>query len=98
MLFNSNVFGKQYFYEYNVNYNVIRIWISVIIPDYTVNFYMNTIVGMQNEKDFFYHCNEFEYNRDFEPVFGKIDDALLVYLVLSNNACLYEIDYCKFLW
>ena len=26
--------------------------------------YINTIVDMQNEKKFFGHCNEFEYNHD----------------------------------
>ena len=83
MLFSGNVFGKHYFYEYNVNYNVIRIWISVIIPYHIVNYYMKTIVDMQNETDFFYHFNEFEKYRDLEQVFWKIDDELLVYLVLS---------------
>ena len=26
---------------------------------------MNTIEGMQNEMNFYGHCNEFEYNHDF---------------------------------
>ena len=26
---------------------------------------MNTIGDMQNEMDFFYHCNKFEYNHDY---------------------------------
>ena len=26
---------------------------------------MNTIGDMQNEKDFYGHCSEFEYNHDF---------------------------------
>ena len=30
---------------------------------------MNTIGDMQNEKYFYDHCNEFEYNHDFEKVF-----------------------------
>ena len=30
---------------------------------------MNTIGDMQNEMDFYDHCNEFEYNHDFEQVF-----------------------------
>ena len=31
---------------------------------------------MQNEKDYFYHCNVFGDNHDFEKVFYKSDDAL----------------------
>ena len=27
---------------------------------------MNTIGDMRNEKDYLYHCNEFEYNHDFQ--------------------------------
>ena len=54
---------------------------------------MNTIDDMQNEKDFFYLCNMFEYNQDFE----KIDDALLEFDVLNNNICLSLIGYYKFL-
>ena len=30
--------------------------------------YINTIDNMQNEKYFYDHCNEFEYNHDFEKV------------------------------
>ena len=30
---------------------------------------MNTIDDMQNEKYFYDHYNEFEYNHDFEKVF-----------------------------
>ena len=29
---------------------------------------MNTIGDMQNEKYFYNHCNEFEYNHDYEKV------------------------------
>ena len=32
---------------------------------------MNTIDDMQNEKDFFYHCNEFEYIHDFVIFFNQ---------------------------
>ena len=32
---------------------------------------MITIDDMQNEKDFYSHYNEFEYNHDFEKVFLK---------------------------
>ena len=52
---------------------------------------------MQNEKDFFYHYNEFVWFQDFERVFWKNDDAKLVYEILCNNLCLYEIDCNKFL-
>ena len=52
---------------------------------------------MQNEKDYFYHYNVFVHNHDFEKVFQKTDDALLVYDVLgSSNVCLYQKDYYKF--
>ena len=54
---------------------------------------MNTIVDMQNEKDFFYHWKKFEYNHDFVKVFWKSDDALSVYDVLGNIVCSYMIDY-----
>ena len=53
---------------------------------------MNNIDDKQIEKDFFYHCNEFEYNHDFELFFWKSDDALLEYVIL------YEKDYYKFLF
>ena len=39
---------------------------------------------MQNEKDFFYHFNEFEYNHDFEIVFRKSDGAFVVFDVLDD--------------
>ena len=58
---------------------------------------MNTIDDMQNEKDFFYLCKKFEYNQDFEQIFGKSDNALLEYEVLSSNVCLYLKDCYKFL-
>ena len=62
------------------------------------DYYMNTIGDMQNEKDFFYRCNEFEYNHDFVIFLWKIDDDLLVFGVLSSNVYLYEIEYFKFLF
>ena len=34
-----------------------------------VDYYMNTIGDMQNEKKFFYHCKKFEYNHDYVIVF-----------------------------
>ena len=43
--------------------------IRVIILYYNVEYYKNTIDDMQNEMDFFSHCNMFEYNHDFEQVF-----------------------------
>ena len=46
---------------------------------------------MQNEMDFYNHCNEFEYNHDFVIFLWKIDGALLVYIVLFGK------DYYKFL-
>ena len=52
---------------------------------------------MQTEKDYFCHYNVFEHSLDFEIVFRKSDHALLVYNVLDNNVCLFEIDYYNFL-
>ena len=34
-----------------------------------VDYYIKTIGDMQNEMDFFYHCNEFVYNLDYEIFF-----------------------------
>ena len=41
---------------------------SIIIPYHIVDYYTNTIGDMQNEMYFFYHCNKFEYNHDYEKV------------------------------
>ena len=51
---------------------------------------------MQNEKDFFDHCNEFVYIHDFDQFFLKIDDDPLEFDVLDSNVYLYLIDYFKF--
>ena len=51
------------------NYTSICIQISVIIPYHIVEYYINTIGDMQNEKYFFYHCKKIEYNHNFEQVF-----------------------------
>ena len=45
---------------------------------------MNTIGDMQNELDFFYHCNEFEYNHDNNIMItmtwnDKIKMGILIY-------------------
>ena len=42
---------------------------------------------MRNEKNFFYHCNEFIYSRFFE-----IFSDTLGYDVLDSNVYLYEKD------
>ena len=47
------------------NYTSICIRIRVIIPYHIVEYFINTIDDMQNEKDFFSCCNEFEYNHNF---------------------------------
>ena len=60
-----------------------------------MDYYMNTIHDMQNEKDFFYHYKVFVYLLGFETSFRKSDDALLVIEVLGSNVCLYETDYYK---
>ena len=84
-------------YNYKNYYTFNCIWIGVIIPYHKVDYYMNTIDDMQNERDFFYHCNEFEYNHDFEQVFWKNDGTFLVFVLLDNNVYLHEIYYYKLL-
>ena len=37
---------------------------------------MNTIGDKQNEIDFYDHCNEFEYNHDFEKVTTTITSTM----------------------
>ena len=72
----------------------VKEWVSKyyhVIVDY----YINTIYDMQNEKDCLEVYNEFECIQDFEIVFRKSDDAILVFDVLDNNVCSYEIDYYK---
>ena len=44
-----------------------------------MDYYINTIGDMQNEKDFFNHCKKFFNNHDFVKFLWKIDDALLEY-------------------
>ena len=51
MLFDEIFFGKQFSKSERI-YNII------------VVYYMDTIGDMQNEKYFYDHCNEFEYNHD----------------------------------
>ena len=63
-----------------------------------MDYYINTIDEMQNEKNFLYHYNVFVHILDFEIYFLKSDDALWVFVVLDNNVCLYQIDYYKFLF
>ena len=52
MLFDENIFGKQYLNK--CTYTLTSLW----------NYYLNTIGNMQNESNFFYHCKKFEYIRD----------------------------------
>ena len=58
---------------------------------------MNTIDDMQNEMDFFYHCNEFEFNLDYVKFLVEFFYDALEFGVLNNNLCLYLIDYQKLL-
>ena len=58
---------------------------------------MNTIDDMQNEKYFYNHYNEFEYNHDFLKFLWKIDDVMEVHLIWDDNVYLCEIDYLEFL-
>ena len=52
---------------------------------------------MKNEKDFFSPYKVFEHLQDFEIVFNKSDDALLVFVILDNNVYLYIVPVNKFL-
>ena len=47
----------------------ICIRVRVIISYHIVDFYINTIYDMQNEKDFFNPYNQFEYIQDFVKFF-----------------------------
>ena len=58
-----------------------------------VDFFINTICDMPDEKDFFYHYNEFENVQGSEIVFQKIFGALLVLVFLDNIVCSNLIDY-----
>ena len=54
---------------------------------------MNTIGDMQNEMDFFDHCNEFEYNHDYKIMItmtwnDKIKMGILIYTHLYVRVCL----------
>ena len=51
---------------------------------------------MQNEEGSFYHYNVFEPFQDFEIVFWKSDDALLVFVIWDNIVCLYLTVYSKY--
>ena len=72
-------------YTYYLYYNKCN-YTTIILLDY----FINTIDAMQNEKDFFHCYNEFENNKVFEIVFRKI--ALLEYEFL------YEKEYYKILF
>ena len=55
-----------------------------------MDYYINTIYDMQNEKDCLNFYNEFEHIQGFEIVFSKTVGALLVFGVLDNNVCLFD--------
>ena len=55
-----NKFCLYYLYKYKNNF--IRKRVIIL-------YYINTIDDMQNEKDFFYHYNEFVYIQGFEIFF-----------------------------
>ena len=57
----------------------------------TETFGLSSIYEFQNEKNYLNHYNEFEYIHHFEIIFKKIDDALLVFVILDNNVYLFEI-------
>ena len=57
---------------------------------------MNTIDDMQNEKNFYDHYNEFEYNHDFVIFLWKIVYAKEVHLIWDDIVYLYLIDYYNF--
>ena len=51
---------------------------------------MKTIYDMQNEKDYSYHCDEFEQIVDFQKILRKSDVALLVLRVSDNIVYLFD--------
>ena len=60
MLFNENIFGKQYLNK--CTYTITSLW----------NYYMNTIDDMQDEMDFYGYYNEFEYNHNLVVVIAFV--------------------------
>ena len=60
MLFDGNIFGKQYLNK--CTYTITSLW----------NYYLNTIVDMQNEMDFYGYCKMFEYNHDLVVVVSVV--------------------------
>ena len=52
---------------------------------------------MQDEKDYFHHYNDFDFILDYEIVFEKSVDALLVLVILNDNIdILCHIQYIEF--
>ena len=89
---------KQYLYKHTNIYINIRIWIGVVILYQQCGLlYICTIYELQNEKEYFFHYNEFVHIQHFEIVFSKIVYALLVFVFLDNIISLFKIDYYKFL-
>ena len=60
MLFNENIFGKQYLNK--CTYTITSLW----------NYYMNTIDDMQDEMDFYGYYNEFECNHNLVVVIAFV--------------------------
>ena len=79
-----------YLYKYKNNYNIIHFWIGLNILFIIVDYYINTIYDMQNEKDYLYHGKKFEHIQGFVILFWKIFGPLLEYGVLNNNVYLWD--------
>ena len=58
----------------------ILVFVYVLMYVY-LDCYMNNIGDMQNEKYFYDHYNEFEYNHDFLKFLWKIDDVKDLHLI-----------------
>ena len=63
----SKVLTKIILIHTRIRITVFKVRVNILY--HIVDYYMNTIDDMQNEKDFFYHCNEIENDHDFEIVF-----------------------------
>ena len=58
-----------------------------------MDYYMNTIVDMQNEKYFFYRCRKFVYNHDFDidyNISSFIKDIHIIKNIIITFECLFN--------
>ena len=59
---------------------------------------MNIIEGMQNEMNFYDHCNEFVYNHDFVIflLFGVNNFTIYKIIAISDNALVFICNIITF--